>query len=94
VAGPYPLFGDTVIWDLEPLEVVDAERQRDARGRSGGSLRGGGGSRTRTAWAARRERLPRDHGHLAMLHESMSYVRQFAPHVLAAVRFAGSPGPG
>jgi hypothetical protein len=27
-----------------------------------------------------------------MLHESMSYVRQFAPHVLAAVRFAGGPG--
>jgi hypothetical protein len=51
-----------------------------------------GMERMRAAWAARRERLPRDHGHLAMLHESMSYVRQFAPPVLGAVRFAGGPG--
>jgi hypothetical protein len=48
--------------------------------------------RLRAAWAARRERLPRDHGPLGMLHDSMSYVRQFAPPVLAAVRFAGGPG--
>jgi hypothetical protein len=41
-----------------------------------------GMERMRAAWAARRARLPRDHGHLAMLHESMSYVRQFAPPVL------------
>ena len=41
---------------------------------------------------ARRERLPRDHGHLAMLDASMTYLRQFAPDVLAAVRFAGGPG--
>jgi len=27
-----------------------------------------------------------------MLHASMSYVRQFAPQVLGAVRFAGGPG--
>jgi hypothetical protein len=51
-----------------------------------------GMERLRAAWAARRERLPRDHGHLGMLHDSMSYVRQFAPPVLAAVRFAGDPG--
>lgn len=51
-----------------------------------------GMDRLRAAWAARRERLPRDHGHLGMLHDSMSYVRQFAPPVLAAVRFAGGPG--
>jgi hypothetical protein len=51
-----------------------------------------GMERMRAAWAARRARLPRDHGHLAMLHESMSYVRQFAPPVLDAVRFAGGPG--
>ena len=36
--------------------------------------------------------LPRDHGHLAMLDASMSYLRQFAPTVLGAVRFAGGPG--
>jgi hypothetical protein len=51
-----------------------------------------GMERMRAAWAARRARLPRDHGHLAMLHGSMSYVRQFAPPVLDAVRFAGGPG--
>lgn len=46
----------------------------------------------RAAWAERRERLPRDHGRLSMLDASMSYLRQFAPAVLAAVQFAGGPG--
>ncbi len=46
----------------------------------------------RAAWEARRERLPRDHGHLAMMDASMAYLRQFVPDVLAAVRFAGGPG--
>jgi hypothetical protein len=67
------------------LDIPDAEVGALVRGQIGME-------RMRAAWAARRERLPRDHGHLAMLHESMSYVRQFAPHVLAAVRFAGGPG--
>lgn len=53
-----------------------------------------GMDRLRAAWAARNERLPRDHGHLAMLDASMSYLRQFAPDVLKAVRFAGGPGTG
>ncbi|MCN0150779.1 Tn3 family transposase [Salinispora arenicola] len=48
--------------------------------------------RMRAAWAERRERLPRDHGQLSMMDASMSYLRQFAPAVLAAVRFAGGPG--
>ena len=48
--------------------------------------------RMRAAWADRRERLPRDHGQLSMLDASMSYLRQFAPAVLAAVQFAGGPG--
>jgi hypothetical protein len=48
--------------------------------------------RMRAAWAARRERLPRDHGHLALMDASMAYLRQFAPAVLTAVRFAGGPG--
>ncbi|BBH69554.1 hypothetical protein ACTI_62390 [Actinoplanes sp. OR16] len=43
--------------------------------------------RMRTAWAERR-----DHGQLSMLDVSMSYLRQFAPAVLAAVQFAGGPG--
>lgn len=51
-----------------------------------------GMERMRAAWAARQQPLPRDHGHLAMLDASMSYLRQFAPTVLGAVRFAGGPG--
>ena len=59
----------------------------------GALLREGiGMERMRGAWAARKERLPRDHGHLAMLDAAMSYLRQFTPAVLAAVRFAGGPG--
>ncbi|MFY1615451.1 Tn3 family transposase [Micromonospora sp. WMMD736] len=51
-----------------------------------------GMDRMRAAWAERRERLPRDHGQLSMLDASMSYLRQFAPAVLAVVQFAGGPG--
>jgi hypothetical protein len=51
-----------------------------------------GFDRMRAAWAERRERLPSDHGQLSMLDASMSYLRQFAPAVLAAVQFAGGPG--
>ena len=59
----------------------------------GARLRGEiGHERMRAAWEARRERLPRDHGHLAMMDASMAYLRQFVPDVLAAVRFAGGPG--
>ncbi|MGH3191727.1 MAG: hypothetical protein ACRDOL_31665 [Streptosporangiaceae bacterium] len=58
----------------------------------GGRLRGDiGHERMRAAWEARRERLPRDHGHLAMMDASMACLRQFVPDVLAAVRFAGGP---
>ena len=51
-----------------------------------------GMDRMRAAWAEKRERLPRDHGHLAMMDASMTYLRQFAPAVLRAVSFAGGPG--
>jgi TnpA family transposase len=51
-----------------------------------------GMARMRAARAARQDRLPRDHGQLAMLDASMGYLRQFAPAVLAAVRFAGGSG--
>ena len=37
-----------------------------------------GHERMRAAWEARRERLPRDHGHLAMMDASMAYLRQFS----------------
>lgn len=36
-------------------------------------------------------RLPRDHGHLGLLEASYNYLRQFTPHVLDALEFAGSP---
>ena len=59
----------------------------------GARLRGEiGHERMRAAWQARREPLPRDHGHLAMMDASMAYLRQFVPDVLAAIRFAGGPG--
>jgi TnpA family transposase len=59
----------------------------------GARLRGDiGHERMRAAWAARRARLPRDHGHLAMMDASMAYLRQFVPDVLAAVQFDGGHG--
>ena len=61
----------------------------------GALLRNGVGmDRMGSAWEARRERLLRDHGHLAMLDASTAYLRQFVPDVLAAVRFADGPGAG
>lgn len=44
------------------------------------------------AWATQQERLPRDHGHLALLDSSIGYLRQFTPGVLGAIAFAGGPG--
>jgi hypothetical protein len=38
--------------------------------------------------------LPRDHGRLAALEASYSYLRQFTPHVLTAIDFQGGPGTG
>jgi hypothetical protein len=46
----------------------------------------------RAAWESRQARLPRDHGHPAVMDASMSYLRQFVPPVLAAVRCDGGPG--
>jgi TnpA family transposase len=69
---------------LDPV-VTDEQVGRLLRGQVGMD-------RLRAAWAARQERLPRDHGHLAMMDASMAYLRQFAPAVLAAVRFVGGPG--
>jgi hypothetical protein len=57
----------------------------------GGLIRGDaiGWERLRAAMAQAKPRLPRDHGHLAALDSSYSYLRQFTPHVLSTVRFAG-----
>ncbi|MGZ4619665.1 MAG: hypothetical protein ACXV3F_13340, partial [Frankiaceae bacterium] len=48
--------------------------------------------RDRLAGAARPpdERPPADGGHLALLEARHSYLRQFAPHVLAAIEFSAS----
>ena len=35
--------------------------------------------------------LPRDHGRLAALEASYSYLRQFTPHVLSTIDFQGRP---
>ncbi|MEU4708174.1 Tn3 family transposase [Nocardia salmonicida] len=57
----------------------------------GGLIRGDriGWERLRAAIAQAKPRLPRDHGHLAALDASYSYLRQFTPAVLSTVRFAG-----
>jgi Domain of unknown function (DUF4158) len=76
---------DEILAVLVHPEIADEE--------VGGRLRAGVGlERLRAAWTARPKRLPRDHGHLAMLDASMGYLRQFAPEVLRAVRFAGGTG--
>jgi len=51
--------------------------------------------RDRLAGAARPpdERPPADGGHLALLEARHSYLRQFAPHVLAAIEFSASVEP-
>ncbi|MFI0114551.1 hypothetical protein [Streptomyces globisporus] len=45
--------------------------------------------RIRAAHAGATVRLPKDHGHLRLMEGSYTYIRQFAPRVLEAVRFAG-----
>jgi len=57
----------------------------------GGLIRGEkiGWERLRAAIAQAKPRLPRDHGHLAALNTSYSYLRQFTPHVLSSVGFSG-----
>jgi hypothetical protein len=49
-----------------------------------------GMERLRAAHGIKQERLPRDHGHLAALRESYTYLRGCVPAVLDAVRFAGN----
>jgi hypothetical protein len=79
-----PLLDDILKIVLDP-DVSDDQ--------VGARLRGDiGHERMRAAREARRERLPRDHGHLAMMDASMAYLRQFVPDVLAAVQFDGGPG--
>ncbi|WP_369394789.1 DUF4158 domain-containing protein [Streptomyces sp. CG1] len=59
----------------------------------GGLLRNTiGMERLRAALAQTTGRLPRDNGHLAMLDNSYSYLRQFTPDVLKAIEFTGGTG--
>ncbi|WP_225840551.1 hypothetical protein [Streptomyces sp. NK08204] len=59
----------------------------------GGLLRNSiGMERLRAAVAQGTGRLPRDNGHLAMLDNSYSYLRQFTPDVLKAISFTGGTG--
>jgi hypothetical protein len=59
----------------------------------GGRLRNTiGMARLRAAAAGSVPRLPRDHGHLAMLDDSYSYLRQFTPDVLKIITFKGGTG--
>jgi len=55
-------------------------------------LRGLGLERLRGALATAAPRLPRDHGHLGLMQESYTHLRQFTPAVLEAVDFAGGTG--
>lgn len=59
----------------------------------GALLRGRiGMQRLQDASAAAWPELPRDHGRLAALNASYSYLRQFTPNVLAAIDFRGGAG--
>ncbi len=73
----------------ELLEIINDPQIPDEQ--VGGLVRGDriGWERLRAAVAQSKPRLPRDHGHLAALDGSYSYLRQFTPAVLSVVRFAG-----
>jgi hypothetical protein len=59
----------------------------------GGLLRGQiGMGRLREANAVGWPALPRDNGRLSQMNASYNYLRQFVPHVLAAIDFQGGPG--
>jgi hypothetical protein len=62
----------------------------------GGLIRGEriGWGRLRSAQSTALPPLPRDHGHLAALDASYGYLRQFTPHLLDAVTFAGGTAAG
>ncbi|MFG6201215.1 DUF4158 domain-containing protein [Nonomuraea sp. JJY05] len=51
-----------------------------------------GMDKLREVAAVRWKPLPRDHGRLAALEASYTYLRKFTPRVLAAVDFQGGPG--
>jgi TnpA family transposase len=60
----------------------------------GTMLRGLGLDRIRAAQLGAPTRLPRDRGHLVLLHDSFSYLRRFVPDVLDAIDFHGTDTVG
>jgi Domain of unknown function (DUF4158) len=64
-------------------EILDIVLDQDLDDVAVGSALRGLGSE-RLAAAVRTEQLPRDGGHLELIEASFSYVRSFAPHVLAS----------
>jgi TnpA family transposase len=59
----------------------------------GGILRNTiGMQRLREVMAGPWKPLPKDHGRLSAMAASYTYLRQFTPHVLAAIDFKGGPG--
>ncbi len=57
----------------------------------GGRLRNGiGMDRLRAARRDPKDRLQRDHGHLALIDASFTYLREFAPHVIGGLEFEAS----
>ncbi|MCS7483798.1 hypothetical protein ACFFQW_38300 [Umezawaea endophytica] len=79
---------------LEEILTVAAD-ESVAESEVGGLLRRGiGMDRLRAARRDPRDRVQRDHGHLALIDARFTYLREFAPHVVAPLEFAGSPGFG
>jgi len=74
--------------DRSPARVSTITRRLAATARA--LLRDGiGMDRLRRARESGPRRLPPDHGHLEMVEASYPHLREFAPAVLAAVRFDG-----
>jgi hypothetical protein len=73
----------------EILGVATDEAIADAE--VGGRLRRGiGMDRMRAAQRDPKDRLQRDHGHLALIDASFTYLREFAPHVIGGLEFESS----
>jgi hypothetical protein len=78
---------------LELLEqiLVVATDEVIADAEVGARLRRGiGMDRLRAARRDPKDRLQRDHGHLALIDASFTYLREFAPHVIGGLEFEAS----
>ncbi len=76
---------------LDEMLAVATDLDNVPDGDVGAKLRRGiGMDRMRAARRDPTDRLPRDHGHLAMVDASFTYLREFAPHVIGTLTFAAS----